>query len=130
MSGALLIIAGSVLLLLGVVGVLVTYLLIFKNTEDAERAYAMGSLSELSKKAVFMFLLVVLCGSFSISVFVGGLTLIDEGVKKRDSIEAPIKPIKLQEGILYILPDSNKIKIKQEGKNSVIMPANEVVKEK
>lgn len=36
----------------------------------------------------------------------------------------------LRENIVYTLPDGNKIKIVQEGKNSVIMPANEVVKEK
>ncbi len=36
----------------------------------------------------------------------------------------------LQVNTVYTLPDGNKIKIIQEGKNSVIMPANEIVKEK
>lgn len=37
---------------------------------------------------------------------------------------------RLQENTVYVLPDGNKIKIQQEGKNSVIMPANEIVKDK
>ena len=36
----------------------------------------------------------------------------------------------LLENVSYTLPDGNKIKIKQEGSQSVIMPANEVVKDK
>lgn len=79
MSALLMFFAGIGLLLVGCMSALATYFLIERNTKEAAQT---GNVLKLSMKIILNFVAVIVCGTLTISVFVGGLAMIDRGVKE------------------------------------------------
>mgnify|MGYP001601640661 CR=1 FL=1 len=82
MSALVMIFVGIILVLIGLLGVLAVYLLMRYNVKDATAET--GVLRWVVKRFFIFGASVFVVVSF-ISMFIGGLSLIDQGVKKWDS---------------------------------------------